>query len=224
MEPAEIERMLEQEVCWANAPPAPIPGMCYIDPEIKRDFTSFDASLDHIVPKQLHTDLLDALDIDFMELVMKDMDEVHEKTEECIGTNENKNEIFERERLKIRMSKIFDYQKYIQESFEDVNTIVHPTNKSIKVEAVYDLFPDTNAKSVIVQSACTELTECTFSIEQDESSSLFAKALMTNGKILTCIPQRTDEYIALHVDNDAAYYTSMTTLYQLQEQRKQTKG
>jgi len=225
MERAEIERMLDQEVSWANAPPAPIPGMGYIDPKIKRDFTSFDGSLEDVVPKQLHTDLLDALGIDFMELVIKDIESVQEKAaEECTVANDNKNEVFERERLKISMSKIFDYQKYMQESFEDVNAIVHPIDKSIRIEAVYELFPDTNAESVIVQSECEDVTECTFSIEQDESSSLFAKVLMADGKVFACLPQRTDEYIALRVEDGVAYYTSVTTLYRLQEQRKQKKN
>ncbi|KMV65791.1 hypothetical protein M970_070620 [Encephalitozoon cuniculi EcunIII-L] len=231
MKQGDIHKELEESVCWANAPPAPTPGMCYIEPQIKRDFTSFDGSLEKVIPRQLHTDLLDAMDIDFMKMVMDHIEALDTPGPEdprdrhaMPRDQEKRGEVLERERIKKSMSRIFDYQKYIQESFEDVNTIIHPLDERIRVEEVYDLFPGPGGSDVIVQSDGIDFQKTSFSISEEESSRLFRKATMDDGRALTCSPQRVDNLLVFHVKNGHAYYSSISTLYRLQEYRKQKKG
>ncbi|ADM11825.1 uncharacterized protein Eint_070610 [Encephalitozoon intestinalis ATCC 50506] len=229
MDPEKAFRELEESICWANAPPAPTPGMCYIEPQIKRDFTSFDGSLEKIVPRRLHTDLLEALDIDFVEMVMDYIEREASSTGKPghrLGASsglERRGEALERERIKKSMSKIFDYQKYIQESFEDVNTIVHPTDENIKAEEVYSLFPSTEDESVIIQSDGIDFQKDSFTILEEGSSQLFKKACMSDGRVFTCSPQKIDNLLVLCIRDGNAYYSEASTLYRLQEPRNQKK-
>ncbi|AFM98591.1 hypothetical protein EHEL_070640 [Encephalitozoon hellem ATCC 50504] len=227
MNAEENHKKLEESICWANSPPAPVPGMCYIEPQIKRDFTSFDGSLEKVVPRQLYTDLLDAMDIDFMGMVI---DHIEGTTRSIGHTNkalrdlEKRTEALERERIKESVSRIFDYQKYIQESFEDVeDTIVHPMDSNIKVEEAYSLFPGHGEEHVIIQSDNIDFQKSSFSILEEESSQLFRKACMSDGRAFACLPQRVDDFLVLYIKNGNAYYGEVSALYKLQEPRKQKK-
>lgn len=230
MNPEEACKELEESICWANSPPAPVPGMCYIEPQIKRDFTSFDGSLEKAIPRQLHTDLLDAMDIDFMGMVINHIEGSVQSTKgldhpsETLKDSERRTEALERERIKESVNRIFDYQKYIQESFEDVDsTIIHPVDKDIQVEETYNLFPRLDEEHVIIQSDNIDFQKASFSILEEESSQLFRRACMSDGRTLACLPQRVDDFLVFHVKNGNAYYSEVSTLYRLQEPRKQKK-
>lgn len=229
MDPGDACKEIEESICWANAPPAPLPDMCYIEPEIRRDFTAFDGSLEDVIPRRLHTGLVDALDIDFMGMAMRHIDGgcggqdpgLSGPCDEFPKDPERRSTEMERERVKKAMSKIFDYQKYIQESFEDVESPVHPLDKSIGVLEAYSLFPETSEDRAIVQSDGFALQEGLFSIEEDGDSKLFARASMPDGSVLTCLPQRVDDFLVIHVRDGNAYYSEVSTLYRLREHRNQ---
>lgn len=222
---------VEKDICWANTPPPPIPGMYYIEPQIRRDFTTFDGSLEKMMPRRVYTDLFDALEIDFMRIVMeseeggKEMGEGTRRSdrecEESVGQQERRGELLRRERVKRDMSSIFDYQRYIQESFEDVEDIAHPSNKDAKVEAVFDLFPDTSVSHVLVQGECSGMEAgMDLEISEDRGSRLFNRIRMPNGDVAVCLPQRIENFMSFQIREGNAYYSDVGILYRLQEQRR----
>lgn len=217
-----MERDIEDDICWANAPPPPLPGMCYIEPHIKHDFTSFDGSLDGVIPKRLYTDLVEALDIDFMGIVLGYDEESDWLETSDVAVNQGKRgEILNREKIKKSVSELFDYQKYIQDSFDDVDDIVHPTDRSIKVEAAFEVIPDTTSENTIVQSECTEINSGISFEMKDGVSKLFNTVDMSDGSTLTCLSQRVNDLILFHVRDGNAYYSDVSTLHKLQKHRKQ---
>lgn len=205
---------IEKSIRWANAPPPPMPGMCYIEPEIRRDFSSFDDSLEALFPKQLHTDLLDALDIDFMRIVM----EHDEPTQPRAASEDKRGDILEREKIKRDMKELFDFQKYIQDSFEDVDDIVHPADSSIGVKAAFDVFP-ADIENVLIQSDCADLLPGALFELAEGPSQLFSKIAMPDGSMLSCLPQRISDFVSLHISDGKAYYSDISTLYRIQEHR-----
>lgn len=236
MDATEDQEEIEKGLCWANSPPPPIPGMYYIEPQIKHDFSSFDDSLEGVIPKEIHTDLLEALEVDFMKIVMEHdsntgglkkeswsgrLDQI---SDQSFGIQEKRSEVLEREKVNRNMKELFDYQKYIQESFEDVSSITHPINANIKVEASFDLFPESNIENILIQSDCMELFPNTrIEVEEDGFSRLFNKARMPDGSVFACFPQRINDFIVFSVRDGRAYYSEIPTLYRLQEYKSQKK-
>lgn len=187
---------------WQFDIPDPVPGLCYIEPKLKHDFKHHDDSLEHLIPPTVHLNPLELFDIDYMGIVLSSF--------------------VSKEKIKIPASKHnkdqdFDYQKYIQESFEDVNDIEHPVDKSIGVKEVYDLFPYNNSSDIQVIQSDSSINiqkDAKFSIEDCPNSNLYKMAVFDDNKY-RCVKYKNSDYVILEAEGDKIYYYEVDGIYRL---------
>ncbi|KAF9764627.1 hypothetical protein NGRA_0414 [Nosema granulosis] len=194
---------LSSNLEWQYDIPDPVPGMCYIEPKLKQDFKKHDDSLEHAIPPTIHTNPLELFDIDYMGIILNSIE-----NRECVNLPELKT---------ISKEKDFDYQKYIQESFEDVNIIDHPHDKSIGVKEVYDVFPGSrNSDLQIIQTDSTINInlDSEFKIEDCVNSNLYKKAVFQGNKY-KCVKYKNSQYLLFEIEGDKIYFYGVDGIYRL---------
>lgn len=187
---------------WQFDIPDPVQGMCYIEPKLKHDFKPHDDSLEHLIPPTVHLNPLELFDIDYMGIVLSSF-----VSKEDIKLPESKQ----------FKDQDFDYQKYIQESFDDVNDIEHPIDKSIGVKEIYDLFPshDTSDLQIIQSDNSINIQkDSQFSIENCPNSNLYKMAVFKDCKY-RCVKYKNSDYLILETEGDKIYFCEVDGIYRL---------
>lgn len=202
---------IKNKIKWINDIPLPLPGMYYIQPTLNYNFKTHDDSLEKLLPPTIYTDPLDLLNIDYMKIVYDDLCHDTENTNK-------KNKVYEEE---------YDFNKYIQESFDTVFEYVHPIDSNIKVANVYDVFKGSDDESfVILQSENLdnedlEIVDREFVVKHNEHSNLYKYLVNEDGKAMfEGVRYVNNEYMICEVKDDKMFYYDIECVFKYRKIEK----
>jgi hypothetical protein len=216
------EEQLKSQVEWKSCPPIPVPGNYFIDMVPKIDTTAHDGSIDQDY-KSINTPFLELFPVDILKEMKEFFAPVNEtwlRKDAQIDANyyqeqSFRNELIQRDETKNTIEDVFDYQKYIRESFDQVEEDLSGYN----VIEEYPIFPSIEEEYALMNGNIN--VNDSFEIVKGESS--LVDLCKSNGKEYHCTKQHTDDNLCIEIVNGKAYYTILRYVYKLEAIKKPTQ-
>lgn len=208
----ETAESIEDKIEWKIRPEPPVAGFYHIELVPRMDTQSHDPSIDDDYRK-IHTPWVDFLQIDVLEELQKLETSVQEswlRQNEQIDSRYYSEQSARRNAIKrdesnIMIGDIRDYQKYIEESFENVDKPLD----GYEIVEEYPLFPSEGAPYILVSG---DVAGSGVFINEGGKSTLVDRCIM-DGAVYNCVKQSSKDNIIIEIKDGKAFYSFTEYLF-----------